>query len=257
MDLNIDDHLKRFEEYAGALTAKASGDASPMILKRRHTRMVLDNARYIVEAERPDPGLGRATILGALYHDIGRFEQYLAYKSFRDAETCNHGLLGLKIARKENMLAGEDKKIAGIALAAIGLHNRFALPAHLAPEIEFAANVVRDSDKLDILRVMDEHLSAPGPYNPTVVLSLPDSDDLFSQTVIDAALQGTVAAYGDLRSVNDFRLLLGTWFYEMHFAASKKRFVEDGYARRLVEALPQNAVYAKARTKLLRDLEAA
>lgn len=40
--------------------------------------------------------------------------------------------------------------------------------------VALAANVVRDADKLDILRVMDEHLSGPGPYNPTVVLQLPN-----------------------------------------------------------------------------------
>lgn len=257
MESNIDDHIRRFEKYAKAMTAKASGDASPMLLKSRHTRMVLDNASHIAAAEKPAPRLGRATLLAALYHDIGRFEQYLEYQSFRDAETCNHGLLGVKITRREKMLVDEDKKIAGIALAAIGLHNRFALPAHLAPDIRFAADVVRDSDKLDILRVMDEHLSAPGPYNPTVVLSLPDSGELYSPTVIEAALQGAVAAYADLRSVNDFRLLLGTWFYEMHFASSKKRFMEDGHAARLVGALPQNAIYGKARAKLLRDLDAA
>lgn len=255
MDPNIEKHIENFEAYAAARMAEENGDKSPMSLKIRHTRHVLENAVHIVAAENPPAALARATLLAALYHDVARFEQYLRFRSFKDAQTVNHGLLGIKIAKKEKMLAGEDRKVAGIALAAIGLHNRYALPKNLPEEISFAANVVRDSDKLDILRVMDEHLSAPGPYNPTVVLSLPDDPDLHSKETIAATLAGRVASYSDLKSVNDFRLLLGSWLYEMHFPASRRRFVCDGHARNLLLALPAKH-YEKARDKLLRDLDA-
>lgn len=254
MDLNIDKNIDTFKAYAEARMAEEKGDASPMLLKKRHTMRVLANARNIIEAERPPLPLARATLLAALYHDVARFEQYLRYKSFKDAQTCNHGLLGIKIIKKEQMLAGEDKNVVGLAMAAIGLHNRFALPAALPPNLLFAANVVRDADKLDILKVMDEHLGGPGPYNPTVVLSLPDDPLLHSEKAISAALAGHVASYSDLKSVNDFRLLLGTWFYEMHFEASRRRFREDGHALNLVSHISQNPVYARACARILRDL---
>lgn len=254
MDLDIERHIENFGAYAAARMAEEKGDASPMALKRLHTLRVLENARDIVADERPPLPVARATLLAALYHDVARFEQYLRFKSFKDAQTVNHGLLGIKIVKKERMLAGEEKTVAGIALAAIGLHNRYALPPRLPEEISFAANVVRDSDKLDILRVMDEHLSSQGPYNPTVVLSLPDDPELCSPETIAAALAGRVASYSDLKSVNDFRLLLGSWLYEMHYPSSKRRFMENGHARRLVASLPQNRNYAQARAKLLRAL---
>ena len=136
-------------------------------------------------------------------------------------------------------------------------HNRFSLPAHLPRETELAAHVVRDADKLDILRIMDEHLGGPGPYSPTVVLNLPDDPALAGKAVLRAALAGQVAAYADLRSVNDFRVLLGTWFFDMHFAASRRQFVEDGHARRLLEGLPQNATYGPVRVALLKRLDGA
>ncbi len=254
MDINIDKNIDTFKAYAEARMAEEKGDVSPMLLKKRHTMRVLANARNIIEAERPPLPLARATLLAALYHDVARFEQYLRYKSFRDAQTCNHGLLGIKIIKKEQMLAGENKNVAGLAMAAIGLHNRFALPAALAPSLLFAANVVRDADKLDILRVMDEHLGGPGPHNPAVVLSLPDDPLLHSEKALSAALSGHVASYSDLKSVNDFRLLLGTWFYEMHFETSRKRFREDGHALKLVSHISQNPVYARACAGILRDL---
>ena len=74
---------------------------------------------------------------------------------------------------------------------------------------------------------------------------------------VRAALAGQVAAYADLRSVNDFRVLLGTWFFDMHFAASRRQFVEDGHARQLLEGLPQNATYGPVRVALLKRLDGA
>lgn len=146
----------------------------PMDLKLRHTMAVLGNARRIAASEGFGVALTRACLLAALYHDVARFEQYLRYHTFKDRESCNHGQLGVKILKREARLAGEDAATRKIVLAAVGLHNRFALPAHLPRETELAAHVVRDADKLDILRIMDEHLGGPGPYSPTVVLNLPD-----------------------------------------------------------------------------------
>ncbi|MDR1659006.1 MAG: HD domain-containing protein, partial [Desulfovibrio sp.] len=231
--------------------AKAHGDTAPLDLKIRHTCHVLANARDIVGNGRFSPLVARSCLLAALYHDVARFEQYLRYHTFKDRESCNHGLMGVKILKREKFLDGEEKTVRHTALAAVALHNRFALPRRLPENLYLAARVVRDADKLDILRVMDEHLSGPEPYCPTVVLGLPDSPDIVGEAVIDAVLAGRVAAYADLRSVNDFRLLLGTWFFDMHFPASRNRFVKDGHAARLLEGLPSTAPYGPARGRLL------
>ncbi len=257
MKPDISQHEAWFAAYAARERAREQGDPAPMDLKIRHTMAVLDNARRMTESERFAPALARACLLAALYHDVARFEQYLRYHTFRDRESCNHGLLGVKILKREARLAGENAHTRRIVLAAVGLHNRFALPGRLPREMELAAHVVRDADKLDILRVMDEHLAGPGPYSPTVVLNLPDDPALAGQAVLRAALEGRVASYADLRSVNDFRVLRNTWIFDMHFAASRRQFVEDGHARRLLEGLPANAAYGPARAALLARLEGA
>ena len=257
MNSDISLHEQWFAAYAARQRAREARDPAPLDLKAAHTRAVLENARRMTRHEKFEPRLARACLLAALYHDLARFEQYLRFHTFRDRESCNHGLLGVKILKREARLAGEDARTRKIVLAAVGLHNRFALPAHLPRHTELAAHVVRDADKLDILRVMDEHLSGPGPYSPTVVLNLPDDPSRAGKAVLSAALEGRVAAYADLRSVNDFRVLLGTWLFDMHFAASRRQFVEDGHARRLLEALPPAPPYGPARQALLARLAAA
>ena len=257
---DISCHEAWFAAYAAREREKEcrrdGGDPSPMDLKLHHTMQVLAHARAIVAGGRFAPPLDRACLLAALYHDVARFEQYLRWHTFRDRESCNHGQWGVRILKREQRLKDETPAVRKLVLAAVGLHNRFALPAGLPEGMARICHAVRDADKLDILRVMDEHLSGPRPYCPTVVLSLPDDPALHSDKVLDDALAGRVAAYADLKSVNDFRVLLGTWFYDMHFPASRARFVAEGHARRLLTELPATPAYAAARDHLLRCLDA-
>lgn len=253
--MDIAEHEAWFQGYAQEQRALETGDASPIDLKLRHTLEVLATARVITAESAPPPALGRACLLGALYHDVARFEQYRRYHTFRDRESCNHGLMGVKILKREGRLDGEDRALRRRVLTAVGLHNRFALPTALPEDVALVTYVVRDADKLDILRVMRENLCSGRPYHPTVVLGLPDDPDLVSDTVLRAAHEGRVASYSDLTSVNDLRVLLGTWLFDMHFPASRRQFATAGHARKLLEGLPEEGAYGAVRGELLARLD--
>lgn len=252
--MDISEHETWFFDYAARERALETGDTGPIDLKIRHSREVLATARAIVAEGAMAPGQRRACLLAALYHDVARFEQYRRYRTFRDQESCNHGLAGVRILKREGRLNAEPAHLRRRILAAVGLHNRFALPPHLPEETALVTHVVRDADKLDILRVMHENLCGPEPYHPTVVLGLPDDPALVSAEVLRAARERRVASYADLASVNDLRVLLGTWLYDMHFAASRRQFAAAGHARGLLEGLPEDGSYGAIRTALLESL---
>ena len=252
--MDIAEHEAWFLDYARAERALERDDPGPIDLKIQHTREVLSTARAIV-AESPMPEeVGRACLLAALYHDVARFEQYRRYRTFRDRESCNHGLMGVRILKRERRLADEPRLLRQRVLTAVGLHNRFALPRALPAASALVTHVVRDADKLDILRVMHETLCGPKPYHSSVVLGLPDDPSLVSDKVLAAAREGRSAAYADLSSVNDLRVLLGTWLFDMHFPASRRQFAAAGHARALLEGLPENAAYGGTRAALLERL---
>ena len=255
--VDISSHLAWFKSYAAEKTAQEKGDTSPMNLKLRHSLNVLENARRIVEGEKFDTATARLCLLAALYHDVGRFEQYLRHHTFRDRESCNHGQMGVRILKAHGCLKQESPQNRKLIMAAVGMHNRFALPAHTPALVALVTNVVRDADKLDILRIMDEHLSGPAPYNPTVVLQQPDDPTIASEAVLQAVFEHRVAAYAALRCVNDFRLLLGTWFFDLHFVSSRRKFLEDGHAENLLRRMPGTVPQAEARDCLLHILESA
>ncbi|MCI7568378.1 MAG: HD domain-containing protein [Desulfovibrio sp.] len=252
---DIRPHEEWFRAYVAAERAGERENPAPLDLKDLHTAKVLAHARAIVAEEAFAPTEARAALLAALYHDVARFEQYRRFRTFRDAESCNHGQWGVRILKREKRLDTEAPAIRRLTLAAVGMHNRYALPAGLPDAFRLVTCVVRDADKLDILRVMDESLHHPDAATRTAVLSLPDTPGLFSPRVRDDALCNRVASYADLRSVNDFRVLLGTWFGDLHFAASRRRFLAEGHARHLVETLPEDDAYAAVRTHLLNRLD--
>ncbi|MBQ7607151.1 MAG: HD domain-containing protein [Desulfovibrionaceae bacterium] len=250
----IAEHISWFTRYAEKEKALEKEDVGPMELKYDHTMRVLENARDIVTVEGFEPELGRVALLASLYHDIARFEQFRLYRTFKDRDSIDHGDLGVRILRESDALAGETQKCREIVLTAVGLHNRFELPATCTGDALLVTKVTRDADKLDIVRVIDGHLSATRPYSQTVTLQLPDDPAIASEKVIQAALERRVASYGDLTSVNDLRLLLASWLHDLSFESSKKRFIQQGYARHILEALPTSGVYAEARRCMMAAL---
>lgn len=252
--IDLDAHKAWFTNHAAAKTSQAALDPAPLELKLAHTLNVLANAASICAMENLPGPLAKSSLLAALYHDLSRFDQYLQYGTFKDRDSRNHGAWSVKLLKHHHRLAALPPDMSQAVLIAVGMHNRMAVPDAVTGPERIACQVVRDADKLDILRVMAEHL-AKKPYNPTVILGLPDDPDLASSAVITAALAGQSGSYADLRSLNDFRLLLGTWLFDMNFDSSRKLFKARGHAQAIVAELPKTGVYAKARAAILAKLE--
>lgn len=244
-------HKRWLSQWVAEKIASTSLDPGPLVLKLAHTLRVLSIAGQISVDLPMDEK--EALALAALYHDVARFDQYLRFQTFKDARSFNHGFEAVKIIKKHNRLAGLEKKAADQIMCAVALHNRAELPGTLNPELAPGCQVIRDADKLDILRVMSEHLAGPGPRNPTVVLSLPDSPEPGSPELIKKVLAGQVGSYASLRTVNDFRALLGSWFYDLHSRTAKNIFIREGCGAAIVADLPKDSHYGPAREKLLAE----
>lgn len=252
--MKLEEHKTLFINYANKKMDQGA-NSSPMRLKLFHSLKVLEKAQKITGLEKIEPEVAKSVHLAALYHDIGRFDQYLEFGTFKDKASCNHGYLSEKILKESNMLRYECTRSKQIIYTAIALHNRPFLPANLKGNFAIAAKIVRDADKLDILRVMAEHLSGPKPYNPTIILSLPDRKDIFSEKLVDSVINDKQVSYDDLVTVDDFRLLLGAWFSGLYFDSSREIARADGYALSIVKDIPDNDFYHYARIKIINKME--
>lgn len=239
---DISRHEAWFGQYVDRfLTGDADHDAH-IELKREHSLLVLAGARTIVDEAVAEGVMdmvsARAALLGALYHDIGRFPQYRRWRTFSDARSANHGLLGGRVLNEERPLADESPAVRRLAACAVVLHNRFAIPAGVSPRVRQVTRVVRDADKLDIFRVLAAHMQPGGPRDEVVVLHLPETEGAWTPAVLDAVRSGRLASYADMRCMNDFRILLCGWSFDLGFAASRRLLRESGRVERLLAWLP-------------------
>lgn len=253
MKKNLQGHLKWFDNYAKSKIKSSSVNPKPIEIKQQHSLRVLQNALLIRD---PASTLSEETIsLAALYHDLARFNQYLQFGTFKDSISRNHGAWAVKILKQEKLLRDMPQKQARQIMSAICLHNRAMLPKNLKGETLELCEIIRDADKLDILKVMDEHLAAQKSYDPTVILGLPDTNAPGNSAIPHKIFKREVAYYSDLKTLNDFRLLLGSWFFDMHFNGSKRLFIQNGNARKILMQLPEDSHYREAKNFLLQELE--
>lgn len=250
-------HYERFNAYYQSFSRRyshSSEDYEYLHLKWLHSLNVAANAEQIVSSAEFPEYLARPAQLAALYHDVARFEQYVQYGTFRDAESANHGAWGAKILGKEPFLEGEDEYSVSLVRAAVNMHNRAALPAKIPEDYLLVTKLVRDADKIDILRVLSAYMHPAGPRSDLVTASLPDLPGKWSAKIYNDVLGGRSAKYADMQFLNDFRLLLCSWLFGLNFSASRGIIIEQGHVPEILEGLPDNPEMDRVRQVVERAL---
>lgn len=141
---------------------------SRTLLKYDHTMRVAELCDGIARARDMTSGDIDLAWLCGLLHDIGRFEQLRIWGTFCDSESIDHAELGLVILEGGG-LSGVDLRDAGdllqfindgneasIIRMAVGLHSVFRLPSDLDNRVRTFCEIVRDADKVDIIRVFSQ-----------------------------------------------------------------------------------------------------
>jgi hypothetical protein len=228
-------------------------DNARLELKREHCLLVMTEARDLAREQRLSPHMVALATIAGLCHDVGRFPQYRRYQTFRDADSANHAILGTMALARNGGLRWLDDRDRQLVREAIVVHNRRAIPKTLAaggdPTALQLARIVRDADKIDIVRVMLSHLQSATEKDDVVCLGLPDIPDRVNAAMIDAIDAGRIGSYAAMESINDFALLLLSWINDMAFARTRGLFFERGYVRELFAVLPDQAPIAAFKTR--------
>lgn len=98
--------------------------------------------------------------LCGLLHDIGRFEQVRRFDTFNDSVSVSHARLGAEVLFDQPALDHplirdfvEDSACDELIRCAILTHSDYRLPSDLDDRTLMLCNVLRDADKIDILKV--------------------------------------------------------------------------------------------------------
>ncbi|WP_459933008.1 HD domain-containing protein [Fundidesulfovibrio butyratiphilus] len=254
--LKVDDlsgHVNWFARFVDGYLTGHSEDDENLLLKREHSFRVLEEARAMI-GELPRR-LADQGLLAALYHDVGRFDQYVRYKTFKDPLSENHGALGVKVLRRTRVLRELDRADQVLVAAAVVMHNRCRIPARVGPDYRVVTNLVRDADKLDIVRVMLDYIRPGGKRSDVITLHLANEPGRYTPELVRQVEAGRLGDYRSMRYINDFCLLLLSWTYDLNFRPARRTFLDRGYLDELFSLLPVNAELTRLKDRIYSVLQ--
>lgn len=227
-----------FTDYCRSFDTSDAEDQENLSLKEKHTHEVCANAAGIAGDLGLDQHRTFLAEVAGLFHDVGRFPQYHQYRTFSDNRSVNHAALGAKVLLENNVLNDLPKRERELIIHVVALHNVFSLPENLDHETLLLVKLVRDADKLDIMRIMIEHSRSLRDKRSVIVgLGLPDTPS-YSPVVLKCLAAGEMVHLTDLRFLNDFKLLQLAWIYDLNFAGSLRIVEERDAIRSIAKTLP-------------------
>lgn len=241
MEPNDLEQLKEwFSAYCQGFYTENEADNRNYSLKEAHTHHVCGNMKLLTGSLRlsPDKEITAETI--ALFHDLGRFEQYRRYSTFRDDLSENHAALGVRVLKEESVLAEAPEEERRSIFQAISLHNVFRLPSSIDGRDLLFTRLIRDADKLDIWRVFAEYYMQPETERASAAgLGFPDLPEC-SPEVLESLQRKEMVNLTKLKSLNDFKLLQLSWVFDLNFPASFQLALDRGYIDGLSMTLPED-----------------
>lgn len=173
-----------------------------------------------------------AWLIGML-HDIGRFEQLKRFDTFNDSLSIDHAAFGA------DLLFGPDRLIENftdrrdlypLIEEAIRDHSLYRIPKNLDPVTKAFCDIIRDADKIDILRV---NFAVP----QSDIYSLPEeeiAESAISPEVLEIAMRENRAIPRDLhRTPADHFVGHICLCYELVYEKSRQMAVDQGYLEKL------------------------
>ncbi len=174
-----------------------------------------------------------------MFHDIGRFEQVRRYHTFFDKESVNHAALSADILYKEKLI--EQFKLGASAEnvlmeKVVRLHNVYILPDNLTEREKLFADILRDADKIDILRVNCET-----PRED--IYGLP-AEEFLTSSITDEVYQSVLEHRMIDRKYSktgvDFILGHIAFVFGLNFPESRKIIKEQGFLDKLLDFKSEN-----------------
>ena len=210
-------------------------------LKLNHSILVSKEAKALAKnLELNEEDILLAEILG-LFHDVGRFKQYVKYQTFSDSKSQNHAELGVDVLKEHQVFKDLSDENREIVYKSILNHSRAEIIPDTNEKVIFFSKLIRDADKLDIWRLITEYymVKEQNGENKTLELELPDNDEI-SDAVLESIIKKEVVLKESIKTLNDFKLLQIAWLFDLNFNYSIQRLYAKKYLDKIFVALPEN-----------------
>ena len=223
--------MNYFDEY----TKNYDMTVPEIAYKYYHSYRVMDNMITLAKSQNLEAkDVELAKYIGLL-HDIGRFEQFKEFKTFKDID-IDHGTFGETILRENNALSNFDipKEDYEVVYKSIRNHNKFVIEPNLNKRELFFAKMIRDADKLDILYALG---------NPSIKWILKEDSSRISDRVKNSFYNHQQCKNDGSETKNDDLITIFSFVYDINFNASLKIIESKQYYEKIYERLRNKELF--------------
>ena len=220
-----------FEDYTKRYPSEDAEVEANLRYKKEHSLRVRDHMLTFGRDLQLDTNqMFLAEVIG-LFHDVGRFEQYVKYHTFKDHRSEDHAELGLSVLEREQIFSGRVSELEKeIILTAIRNHNQRIIHENVGGNTLLFCKLIRDADKLDILDQVINFYENPW-RTPYLAVEGNHKDERYSPEIIQGILSGKQISYTSVKTPVDIKLIRLSWLLNLTFPtaleiAKRKQFLE-------------------------------
>ena len=228
------------ETYVNAYSGLTEDQHKNFSIKKEHSKRVADNSKKLAEILNFTEEDLKLAAIAAVFHDIGRFKQLVTYNTFNDTVSEDHAEGAIEILKEKGFLNELNSEEKEIVFTAIRLHNKLDLPKKLGSRELLHIKLLRDADKLDILKVISDYYSDKNQApNHTLTWDLPKATQV-SPGVVKEVLNGRLVSKHEVKSEMDVKIMQLSWVYDINFKPSIEIIFQNRFLEKIYSSLPKN-----------------
>ena len=203
--------------------------------KYHHSYRVMENMVTIAKKlnlNKKDIELAKC--IGIL-HDIGRFEQFSEYHTFKDIQ-IDHADYGVKAIKEKNILKhfNIDKEDYEVVYKAIKNHNKYSIENNLNERELLFSKMIRDADKLDIMYVLGE---------PKIRDFINEDGSEISEKIKRDFYKDKIIKYSDIKTHGDRIPTYLAYIHDINFYITIKIIKDNKYIDKIYNRLKNKEKY--------------
>ena len=247
-----DDELKSFYEWFNLYVSKYNikkagelyhGNMDPYEIKKVHISDVVRISSEIAKNLNLTHEQINLTRTIALFHDIGRFQQYEIYKTFDDSISTDHAILSCKILYKKKILEKLNNITQKSIFTSLSQHNKKELSIKIKPEFLLFGALIRDADKISLFPFFIEKFPEIRKHEKD---NRPISNDIYNHVIKHQKIDRN-----KIVSLNDNIVYILSWFFDINLKQSFFTINDHNYVNDMLKLLPDDNRCCKIKESIL------
>ncbi|MBV5315967.1 MAG: HD domain-containing protein [Prolixibacteraceae bacterium] len=227
-----------FEAYFQSLVVDLSENQYRIDDVRAHSLRVVNNSLLVSKIVLQNDEDKRIAEVIALFHDLGRASLIAKGTASPTNIQRDHALLSVQLVQKMDFYAKLPVDTQLIIQKSIENHNKLKLPKLDNEQQTLFARLLRDADKLDIFDSSYRFFKEKMGVQPIMTFDLVNTPEV-SEKIIKSIMAGKTAAVEDMKTMNDYKLLLISMAFDLNFKYTFRLISEKQYIQKIYETLPK------------------